>query len=106
MANSKTRIQQRRQKKKQQVKLTILLIGGALIIITGTIFGIATWKNQPNLDLVSITGQPSLVVDQELIDFGDVKLDSSRTFSIILTNVGDEKLVISETPYVEVKEGC
>ena len=106
MANSKTRIQQRRQKKNQQKRLTLLLIGGTLLIITGTIIGINAWKNQPNLDLVTVTGQPSLVVDQELIDFGDVKLDSSRTFSIHLTNIGDENLVFSQTPYVEVKEGC
>ncbi len=106
MANSKTRIQQRRQKKKQQKRLTLLVIGGTLLIITGTIIGINAWNNQPNLDLVTVTGQPSLAVDQELIDFGNVKLDSTRTFSIHLTNIGDEELVLSETPYIEVKEGC
>ena len=106
MVSSKAHIQQRRQKKKQQKQLALLLIGGALILITGIIFGINTWQNQSNPELVSVTGQPSLIVDQELIDFGDVKFDSPRTFSINLTNVGDEKLIISETPYVEVKEGC
>ena len=106
MANSKTRIQERRQKKKQQKRLTLWLIGGTLLIITGSIIGINAWNNQPDVDLVTVPGQPSLVVDQELIDFGNVKLDSARTFSIRLTNIGDENLVFSETPYVEVKEGC
>lgn len=106
MGSSKTRIQQRRQKKKQQQQLALLVIGGALIIITGTIIGTNAWKNNANLALVSVIGQPSLEVDQELIDFGIVKFDSPRTFTINLTNVGDEKLIISETPYVEVKEGC
>ena len=106
MAKSKTRIQQRRQKMKQQKRLTLLLIVGTLIIISGTIIGINVWKNKPNLALVSVTGQPSLEVGQELIDFGDVKLDSPRTFSISLTNIGDENLIFSQTPYIEVKEGC
>ena len=106
MASSKSQIQQRRQKKKQQKQLTLLLVGGALLLIAGTIFGINAWNNQPNSGLVTVTGQPSLAVDQELIDFGDVKLDSTRTFSIHLTNIGDENLVFSQTPYVEVKEGC
>ncbi|MEE8355861.1 MAG: hypothetical protein V3R33_01010 [Anaerolineales bacterium] len=106
MVNSKTRIQQRRQKKKQQKQLVFLIIGGALIIITGTIFGISAWKNQPDLDLVSVSGQPSLEVDQELIDYGDVKFNTSKTFTINLTNVGDEPLILSEEPYIEVREGC
>ena len=59
-----------------------------------------------DLSLVEISGQPSLKVDQELIDYGDVKVNTNLTFDIELTNVGDQPLEISEPPYIEVKEGC
>ncbi len=106
MDNTKVRIQKRRQKNRQRKQLTLLAIGGTLLILTGTFIGISAWGNRADKSLIKVTDQPSLEVDQELIDFGDVKLNSHRTFSVNLTNVGDQTLIISETPYVEVKEGC
>jgi hypothetical protein len=52
------------------------------------------------------SGTPILSVDQELIDFGEVKLDTPLTFSIVVTNTGDGVLRFKENPYVEVREGC
>ena len=106
MASSKALFEQRRQKKNRQRIITILVLGGVLIITTGSALGITAWKNRANPDLVTVIGKPSIEVDQELIDFGDVKFDTPKTFALSLTNVGDEPLVISETPYVEVREGC
>ena len=106
MTNSKALIEERRQKKNRQKIMTALILGGVLIIAAGSALGITAWKNRANPDLVSVIGQPSLRVDQELIDYGDVKFDTPKTFAINLTNVGDEPLVLSEKPYIEVKEGC
>jgi len=106
MSSSKALIEQRRQKKNRQKMLTILILGGVLIIAAGSALGITTWKNRANPDLVTVTGQPSIEVDQELIDFGNVKFDTPKTFVLSLTNVGDKPLIISEKPYVEVREGC
>ena len=106
MGSSKALIEERRQKKSKQKILTTLILGGFLIIAAGSVFGISAWKNRANPALVSVNGQPSLRVDQELIDYGDVKFDTPKTFAINLTNVGDEPLILSEKPYIEVREGC
>ena len=52
------------------------------------------------------SGTPVVRVDRERIDYGDVKLDTPLTFSIVVTNTGDGVLRFRETPYVEVREGC
>lgn len=57
-------------------------------------------------ELVEVQGRPAVKVDQELIDYGYVKLNRNLTFEIKVTNVGDQTLRFSETPYVEVLEGC
>lgn len=52
------------------------------------------------------SGEPAARVDTELIDFGDVPLDTPKQFSFTLTNEGAGTLRIKEEPYVEVLEGC
>ena len=51
-------------------------------------------------------GTPVASVEQEVIDFGEVKLDTPLTFSVVLTNTGDGELRFREKPYIEVREGC
>jgi cell division septal protein FtsQ len=106
MNNVTNRRQERQRKKQQRNMLLILVSGGLLLIAAAIIIGQTAWANRPDPSLIEVSGQPSLKVDQELIDYGDVKLNTNLTFDLQLTNVGDEDLKISETPYVEVKEGC
>ena len=51
-------------------------------------------------------GTPRIVVDQQKIDYGYVKLDEPRSFKIVVTNTGDGVLRFNEKPYIEVLEGC
>jgi hypothetical protein len=51
-------------------------------------------------------GTPSLTVDQQKIDYGDVKFGVNKTFAIQVTNSGDGELRFREEPYIEVLEGC
>jgi len=51
-------------------------------------------------------GTPSITVDQEQIDYGDVKFDIPKTFAIKVTNTGDSTLRFREEPYIQVMEGC
>jgi hypothetical protein len=51
-------------------------------------------------------GTPVVSVDQELIDYGEVKLDTPLTFSVVVTNTGDGVLRFRDKPYLEVREGC
>lgn len=51
-------------------------------------------------------GAPRLAVDQEKIDFGDVKYNTPVKATFRLTNEGDEPLQIIGEPVVAVVEGC
>lgn len=55
---------------------------------------------------IEVTGAPSVKVDKEKIDFGDVKLGQPVEASFQVANVGDQALRFIERPYIEVKEGC
>ena len=51
-------------------------------------------------------GTPRILVDQQRIDYGDVRIGESRAFKIKVTNTGSGVLRFSEKPYIEVLEGC
>ena len=51
-------------------------------------------------------GTPSIAVDQQKIDYGDVKFGVNKTFAIKVTNTGDGTRRFKEEPYIEVLEGC
>jgi hypothetical protein len=51
-------------------------------------------------------GTPSIAVDQQKIDYSDVKFGVNKSFAIKVTNTGDGTLRFKETPYIEVLEGC
>lgn len=106
MNETRARIQERKRKKRQRNTLMMVIAGGLLLITAGIFIARDASANRPDPSLVEVSGQPSLKVDQELIDYGDVKRETNLTFALQLTNVGDETLKISEAPYVEVLEGC
>lgn len=49
---------------------------------------------------------PRLALDQDLFDYGDVKLNTTIETEINVTNIGDEVLALAENPRVELVEGC
>jgi cell division septal protein FtsQ len=78
----------------------VLLIALALFVL---------WKSgQPSQAIVpvEVQGQPSLKVDRDRLDFGDVKLGQTVTATFTLSNVGDETLQITGAPTIQVLEGC
>ncbi len=76
-----------------------LIVFGVLLLISAAILYI----NRKGQDVV---GTASIAVDPELIDFGDVKLDDSRTFTFSVMNRGNGTLRFNEQPYIEILEGC
>jgi hypothetical protein len=94
---SKKYMKGRRRQKKSMSPL-ILLIGGGVLLIAAALF-IAFGSGDGG-------GTPTLAVDQEVIDYGDVKLDTEKSFAIKITNIGDGTLRFKEEPYIEVREGC
>jgi hypothetical protein len=51
-------------------------------------------------------GTPVISVEPASIDFGKVKLNTTKTFALTITNTGDGTLRFEEEPYLEVLEGC
>lgn len=87
---------QRRQKS-MPIPLIAALLGGILLIVT-VLFVFASNSDG--------SGTPKLAVDQQMIDYGDVKFNVEKTFAIKVTNVGDGVLRFKEKPYIQVLEGC
>ena len=88
----------KRQKQRKSFPWSIIAIGGVLLIIAAFFFA-----NQSGGDG---GGTPSIAVDQQKIDYGDVKFNVEKTFAIKVTNTGDSTLRFKEEPYIEVLEGC
>ncbi len=49
---------------------------------------------------------PRIEVDQERIDYGDVKLNTTIETTIRVKNTGSEVLALDQNPVVELIEGC
>ena len=90
-----------KKKNKQHTKipaqLIALIVGGVLLVAAALFFAFGTGDGG---------GTPKLLVDQEKIDFGDVKFGVNKTFAIKVTNTGDGLLQFKELPYIQVLEGC
>lgn len=86
----------KQRKQKKGFPWLLLAIGGILIVAA-----IFLASNQGGG-----SGTPSVAVDQQKIDYGDVKFGVEKTFSIKVTNTGDGTLRFKEEPYIEVLEGC
>ena len=88
----------KRQKQRKSCPWPLVAIGGVLLIIAA--FFLA---NQGGGDG---GGTPSIAVDQQKIDYGDVKFGVNKTFAIKVTNTGEGTLRFKEEPYIEILEGC
>lgn len=88
---------------KKGIKPIFLVIGGAIIVIIASLF---VFQNKKEPFTPEIVGSPSLKVDEEYIDLGDIKLGRNVQTSFKVINVGDQELKFTQLPYVEVMEGC
>ena len=90
--------------KKKPFWPVLLLFFGAVLLVIGAVF--AFRKPTAAKTPVIVTGSPSLQMDQEKVDLGYIKLGQTVEVKFKLTNVGDQNLEFTKTPYVEVVEGC
>ena len=88
----------RKQSKKSSLPVIALVVGG-LLLVAGAIYYSLQGSGQAS-------GTPRLWVDQEVIDYGDVKLDTPVNFTLTVTNNGDGVLRFKEKPFIQVVEGC
>lgn len=86
-----------KQQKKQNYPWLLLALGGFLVVIAGLLFARQNGDGG---------GTPAIAVDQQKIDYGDVKFNVEKAFAVKVTNTGDGTLRFKEEPYIEVLEGC
>ena len=87
----------KRQKQKQKFPWIFLALGGVFVVLAVFLFARQGGDGG---------GTPSIAVDQQKIDYGDVKFGVNKSFAIKVTNTGDGTLRFKEEPYVEIVEGC
>ncbi len=102
----KSKKAQRLKQSRRQKRLASL----ALVLGGGLLFGLALWaflwKDAAQKAAIEVNGAPSLKVDREQVDLGNVKLGKTVSVAFTITNVGDQPLRFAKRPYVEVVEGC
>jgi flagellar basal body-associated protein FliL len=98
MNNKQKREKSKKQKQKQRLPWIVLAVGGVMLVIAAFLFA-----RQGSGDS---GGTPSIAVDQQQIDYGDVKFGVNKTFAVKVTNTGDGTLRFKEEPYIQVLEGC
>ena len=102
---SQTKYKKHTKRKKQQRPWPLIILAASgLLLIIGAVFAFSQ-SSKPKAT-IEVTGSPSLRVDQEKVDLGNVKLGQMVNVSFQLTNVGDQTLWFTKTPTIEVKEGC
>jgi len=89
----------KRKKRKQTTQRLIWLVSGGVFLIAAALFMAFGGSSDDS-------GTPVLAVDQETIEYGDVKFNTNLTFEIKVTNTGDGRLRFREEPYIEVRDGC
>ncbi len=86
-----------------------LLLVGAIVLVSGQ-------RNQSKSSSGAtqfapdfkpeVTGAPRVQVQQDYLDYGDVKLGTTVTTVFEVRNTGDQPLVVLGEPRVELVEGC
>lgn len=90
----------RRRQQKKSINPVVWSVGSGVLLIAAALFLASGGGGD------SGGGTPALAVDQQVIDYGDVKLNTNLTFEIKVTNTGDGTLRFKEEPYIQVLEGC
>ena len=86
-----------KKQRRREIPLPLLVFGGILLIVAAVLYARQGGGGG---------GTASIAVDQQRIDYGDVKFNDPKTFAIKVTNTGDGTLRFTEEPYIQVMEGC
>jgi hypothetical protein len=87
-----------RRPQKKAISPLFLIMGGGLLLVAAALF--VALSNRDG------RGTAAIAVDQQVIDYGDVKFNTEKSFGIKVTNTGNGTLRFTEEPYIEVREGC
>lgn len=84
----------------------IALIAVAAVLLLGGSKEEAHTEKKATPNFTPVAGMPRLAVDQDMLDYGDVKFNTLVNASFRLYNIGDQPLRVTRQPQVEVVEGC
>lgn len=105
----------RRSKRGKNNNLTWIAAGiaGAVVVIIATLALISRQNDTPGQTAFDANFEPEVsgaprveVVQDDVIDYGNVSLGTTVTTEYTVRNVGDEPLVVLGEPRVELVEGC
>jgi hypothetical protein len=103
MALNRAKTNSKSKKKQSLLPLWLVLAGIGLFLFAAWVFSNSSTQTKTSLE---VKGAPRLKIDQDKIDHGDVKLGIPIRDTVRVTNTGDQPLLFSETPFIQVKEGC
>ncbi len=98
-----TKIEPTQTTRKFPLWIPAILIVGAVLIV-----GVVISSNRavPPTAAPQVTGGPALQVDHEKVDLGTIALGKTIEVKFDVANVGDQPLVFTKAPYLEVVKGC
>ncbi len=107
MSRKSARRNQAWQRKHVEPWPIVLAAGGVLLIglVAFAVWQAAGGDAGPSVPL-EVSGAPRLKVDKDKVDLGNVRLGQTVEVTFTVANVGDRQLRFTETPYIEVVEGC
>lgn len=86
-----------------QRKPVIWIIGAGMIIL---VIGALLLFSSSEPYVPEVTGAPSISVVQSQFDYGTVRYGRPVETVVRLRNTGDEPLIFTDLPHVQVVEGC
>jgi hypothetical protein len=104
MSHNRSTRSTKKPEQPEKARPLMVAVAGFVLILMASLALIrpvsSAWNN------LNGSGSPSLKVDKEKVDLGDVKLGQPVSVTFQITNVGTKTLRFSKEPYVEVKKGC
>ena len=111
MSSQRTKKRRQRRRRQSQQRVVWALLAVAALILVGALLllrpqGNDTYSVPANYE-AEVEGAPRLaMLTDEVVDYGEVKLDTTVETVFRVKNVGDQVLRFQEQPYVELVEGC
>jgi hypothetical protein len=94
----------KKRKQRNQLVPVLLGLGGLALLLLASLA--LRGNGSGTKAAIEVNGAPSIKVDKEQVDLGDVKLNQPVEVAFQITNVGDRPLRFEEQPYIDVVEGC
>ena len=83
--------------------LPLIIVAGVVLIAVAML---SNTSSSASPAASTTNGTPTVSVDKDRFDFGNVKLGQTVQVSFEVANTGDAPLRFKEKPYIEVAAGC